>query len=110
MGVGFRDKHTYVDHIKHINYDNRKSELRIGTQSENNMNRTVQKNSTSGVTGVNYLKRNNKWRAMIEFNKQRHYLGVFENKEDAIKARKEAEEKYFGEWSYDNSMKHNLTN
>ena len=108
MGVGSHDDHIYVDHIKHITYDNRKSELRIGTQTENNMNRVVQKNSTSGITGVNYLKRDNKWRAVIEFNKQRHYLGVFENKEDAIDARKKAEEKYFGEWSYDNSM--NLEN
>lgn len=31
--------------------------------------------------------------------------GYFKNKEDAIKARKEAEEKYFGEYSYDNSQK-----
>ena len=31
-------------------------------------------------------------------------LGAFDNKDDAIKARKEAEKKYFGEWSYDNSQ------
>ena len=32
-------------------------------------------------------------------------LGYYGNFEDAVKARKEAEEKYFGEYSYDNSMK-----
>lgn len=31
-------------------------------------------------------------------------IGNYHNLEDAIKARKQAEEKYFGEWSYDNSM------
>lgn len=35
---------------------------------------------------------------------------VYENIEDAIKVRKEAEEKYFGEWSYDNSQKINKNN
>lgn len=35
------------------------------------------------------------------------YLGGFINKDDAIKARKEAEEKYFGEYSYDNSQEYN---
>ena len=38
-------------------------------------------------------------------NKKKIDLGVFENKEDTIKARKEAEDKYYGEYSYDNSMK-----
>ena len=35
------------------------------------------------------------------------HLGVFENFEDAIKARKDAEEKYYGEYSFDNSSKLN---
>ena len=42
---------------------------------------------------------------VIVLNKKKIDLGIFENKEDAIKARKEAEEKYYGEYSYDNSMK-----
>lgn len=32
-------------------------------------------------------------------------LGYFSNFEEAVRARKEAEEVYFGEYSYDNSMK-----
>jgi hypothetical protein len=35
--------------------------------------------------------------------KKCYYLGSYENIEDAIAARKEAEKKYFGEWSYDKS-------
>lgn len=37
-----------------------------------------------------------------------YHLGRFDNFEDAVKVRKEAEEKYFGDWSYDNSMKEDL--
>lgn len=50
--------------------------------------------NTSGVTGVNWLKKNKKWRAYITVGNKQVHLGSFENKEDAIKARKEAEIKY----------------
>lgn len=51
--------------------------------------------NTSGVTGVRWDKSRQMWLAQIEFQGKRHYLGRYKNKEDAIKARKEAEEKYF---------------
>lgn len=53
------------------------------------------KNNTSGYKGVYWQKSAKKWQAEIEIRAKRIYLGIFENKEDAIKARKEAEEKYF---------------
>ena len=40
----------------------------------------------------------------ISKNNETIYLGRYFDKDDAIKARKEAEEKYFGEYSYDNSI------
>lgn len=43
--------------------------------------------------------------ATIRINKKQIHLGLFDNFEDAVAARKQAEEKYFGEYSYDNSMK-----
>lgn len=95
----------FVDHINHNPYDNRKDNLRIVTSTQNSYNRRIQSNNTSGVTGVYYANDRNKWRAYIKSDKKQIYLGQFDNKEDAIKARKEAEEKYFGEYSYDNSMK-----
>lgn len=92
-----------IDHINHKRYDNRKNNLRIVTNSQNSMNKGLQSNNTSGVTGVSFY--NNMWNAEIRYNQKKYYLGSFDNKEDAIKARKEAEEKYFGEYSYANSMK-----
>lgn len=100
-----------VDHINtHMKNDNRKNNLRIITQQKNTMNRKRPSNNTSGVTGVSFDKRKNKWVAYITCNKNQIYLGSFTSKPDAIKARKAAEEKYFGEYSYDNSMKLSSSN
>ena len=70
------------------------------------MNRTVNINNTSGVTGVHFNKGINEWVARIQVNGVRIQLGSFPNFEEAVKARKDAEEKYFGEYSYDNSMRY----
>lgn len=94
-----------VDHKNHNTIDNRKSNLRIVTQSENMMNQKLRNDNTSGITGVTWDKRKNQWVARIAINYKRIHLGYFDTFEKAVKVRKEAEEKYFGEYSYDNSMK-----
>ena len=99
-----------VDH-KHGNTtrnDNRKNNLRICTIQENRMNAGLQSNNTSGCTGVVWNKRVSKWMANIKYNNKRIHLGYFVNFDDAVKARKRAEEKYFGEFSYDNSQTSNV--
>lgn len=93
-----------VDHINHDTTDNRKKNLRIATRSQNMMNRKIYSNNTSGKVGVKQYGTNNKWSADISVNGTRIYLGSFENYDDAVKSRKQAEEKYFGKWSYDNSV------
>jgi len=55
----------------------------------------VQSKSKSGVKGVTWDNSRNKWRAHIEFKGKAYHLGRFDKLDDAIKARKEAEEKYF---------------
>ena len=91
-------------HGENTKNDNRKSNLRICTSSQNNMNRKIFSNNKSGCTGVIWNKDTNKWIAYITVNKKRIHLGSFINFKDAKQARKEAEEKYFGEWSYNNSV------
>ena len=99
---------TYdVDHINHNLADNRKSNLRIVTRTQNNMNRSLQSNNTSGVTGVCFDKKADKWCARITVNKQTFYLGWFTNFEDAVKARRDGELKYFGEYRYKNNENDN---
>lgn len=101
------DDNHVVDHIDGNGLDNRKSNLRIATMSQNAMNRKLAYNNTSNVTGVDYVKYSGKWRARLRVNGITHCLGYYINKEDAVKARKDAEEKYFSEFSYDNSRINN---
>ena len=54
--------------------------------------------NTSGVTGVYYDARRQKWVAEIMFQTKKYYLGRYTNKEDAIIARKEAEANIFGDF------------
>ena len=87
-----------VDHFNRNKKDNRKENLRSLTPQHNNWNRGLQQNNESGVTGVRWNKEAQKWVAYI----MRKHLGTFNRFEDAVKARKKAEQKYFGEYSYNN--------
>ena len=87
-----------VDHIDRNPLNNRKNNLRICTPQENNFNKGLIKTNTSGATGVSWCNRESKWRARIQINSKEIHLGMFENKKDAIEARKRAEIKYFGEY------------
>lgn len=89
-----------VDHINHDTFDNRRSNLRIVTPSQNNMNRSMSKNNKSGIKGVFFVKSRNKWRAEIHYCKKKIHLGIFHTLQEAVDARREAEEKYFGEHAY----------
>ena len=56
------------------------------------------KNNTSGVTGVWYDSSDRLWTAEIMFKRQKIVVGRYSNKEDAINARKKAEDRIFGEY------------
>jgi hypothetical protein len=95
------------DHKNHIKHDNQKNNLRLGNQQQNSMNKVKPINNTSSVVGVTWHKRQQKWNARIGYKNKLIYLGSYIKFDDAVKARKEAEDKYYGEYSYDNSMKLN---
>lgn len=87
-----------VDHINHNKLDNKKSNLRICEQRQNCMNQGKRKDNTSGITGVSWDKRTNKWVVHIAANK---HIGYYNTLEEAIEARKQAEIDYFGEYRND---------
>ena len=87
-----------VDHFNRNKKDNRKENLKSVTPQHNNWNRGMNQNNKSGVTGVRWNKEAQKWVAYIMCK----HLGTFNSFEDAVKARKRAEQKYFGEYSYNN--------
>lgn len=66
-----------------------------GTQLSKIRDMTPSAANTSGVRGVYYESKFDRWRAQIIFQKKRYYLGTFKKKEDAIKARQVAEDELF---------------
>lgn len=90
------DAHDIIDHIDRNPLNNTRENLRVTTFQTNVRNRGVQRNNTSGVAGVSYAKDRNKWTSQIKVNRKVIVLGHFEEKEEAIKKRKEAELLYFG--------------
>lgn len=92
-------KDMCVDHINGNTLDNRKNNLRICTNRENTSNRTkLGTNNTSGILGVRFDNRRNKWYADIQYKGKCIFFGYFNIKEDAIKARINAEKLYFKEF------------
>jgi hypothetical protein len=82
-----------VDHIYHDTLDNRKSKLRSITHSENMQNpKSVRKDSRTGIRGVDWMKKLNKWRVRVQVNGRQYHIGVFNDiisaKLAAIEARK----------------------
>jgi hypothetical protein len=97
--VGQCPRGLCIDHINHNTLDNRESNLRIVTMSQNLMNARQLPRGLSGCVGVVWNKRSGKWLAQIRVNYQNKKLGLFRNCEDAIQVRREAERKYFGEYA-----------
>ena len=103
-------KGKQVDHIVHPKdpekkYDNRRSNLRFVSPSQNAHNHVKFSHNTSGVNGVQWDSSLNKWRANIWVNNKKIYLGVSKNFEEAVKIRKRGEKKYFGSFAYDANNK-----
>ena len=92
-----------VDHKDHDGTNNTKKNLRIGSRSKNAMNMSKFNITESGYHGVCWNEKINKWVVEIWENKNRRYLGAYSDLNVAIKIRKEAEDKYYKDWSYKNS-------
>lgn len=80
-----------IDHIDHNPLNNRIENLRSVVHRDNMMNQRMSVLNTSGVVGVGWRNDNKKWRAEIEANGVREYLGCFNCFDDAVTARKQAE-------------------
>lgn len=88
-----------IDHINGIPSDNRISNLRVCTHSQNMKNRKVYVNNKSGLVGVYFDKLKNKWRSQCALNGRRFSLGLFETKELAYEARQLFVKNNFGEFA-----------
>lgn len=97
--MGVTDLSLCVDHSNWDKRDNRKSNLRIATKTENNINIKRKKNNSSGYTGVTVNNRTGKYISRISKDKKRIYIGTFNSFEEAVDARHKAELELHGEWS-----------
>lgn len=86
-----------TDHINTIRSDNRISNLRECTASQNGMNRAAQSNNIVGLKGVS--RHMAKFKSRICVNGNVKYLGVFVTPEEAHEAYRKASLKYHGEFS-----------
>lgn len=96
-------KGMVVDHKNLNKLDNRLSNLRVCSHSQNHSNSKLQKNNTSGFKGVTKAK--NKWHARIKLMGKDIHLGNFSSKSSAAKAYNEKALELFGEFSLGNRVK-----
>ena len=85
-----------VDHINHNRSDNKLSNLRWATHGENGKNKKLSVKNKSGYPGIQFNTYYNKWSATIGYNNKLLFLGWFELKDLAIKARQNKELELFG--------------
>ncbi|WP_155638650.1 HNH endonuclease [Burkholderia cepacia] len=88
-----------VDHVDGNPLNNRRSNLRVCTYSQNNSNRGKSPNNSSGYKGVTFHKQMKKWQAQIMVNEKCIHLGLFTDPESAHEAYKKAALEYQGEFA-----------
>jgi len=98
-------KGEHVDHINGNGLDNRRSNLRISSNSQNHANTKKQRgNYSSKYKGVCWIKNVKKWAAYIGSNKKgsivkRKYLGYYKIEEEAARAYDKAAKEHYGEFA-----------
>lgn len=96
-----------VDHKNRNRTDNRIGNLREATETQNQGNKKLHKNNTSGCKGVRWVASRNRFRVTIWMNGKYNNVGSFKTIEEAAKAYDEAAIKYFGEYALTNEMLQN---
>lgn len=92
-------KGIQVDHINMNTLDNRKQNLRLATSAENQRNRKIFVNNTSGYKGVHWKKQAHRWVATITVNNKDIHLGYFDTPEEAYEAYCKAAKYYHGKFA-----------
>lgn len=92
--LGFNLTNVEIDHIDGNECNNSRNNLRVVSHAENHKNHCIHKNNTSGTMGVSWDKRRKRWAAYIVLKGTKKHIGRYADKEEAVKARRQAEIKY----------------
>jgi hypothetical protein len=92
-------KGTVIDHINNNPLDNRRSNLRVTTQANNQKNMSKHRDNKSGYKGVSWHSKTKKWQAHIRVEGKNIYLGLFADKKQAAKAYNIKALEHFGEYA-----------
>jgi len=90
---------TILDHINGDKLDNRKSNLRFCTTSQNGYNRKRQKNNISGHAGIGWNKQFGKWKARIRRDQTPIYEEHFDDFDEAVREYRKNHKQLIGEFS-----------
>ena len=93
-----------IDHINLNTFDNRRCNIRYCTHQQNQMNQPIQKNNTSGVSGVSWYAPRGKFRARIKISQREIHLGYYGTFEEAVQARNVGMGCMFGEYGRYNDV------
>lgn len=87
-----------VDHIDGNGLNNRRSNLRVASRSENLRNHGMRPNNTSGFKGVSWHNTSEKWQVHIRVDGKQKMLGLFADIQDAAAAYAKASKELHGEF------------
>ena len=76
----------FVDHKDGNGHNNKETNLRLATNSQNLHNSISNSRNTSGHRGVTWSRASQKWQAQIQHNKRQIIIGLFSSIEEAAQA------------------------
>ena len=88
-----------LDHINGEPSDNRITNLRLATESQNKANRRRSKRNSTGFKGVSFRKRDHIYSAQIRKDKKTMWLGSYKSPEEAHRAYAKAAKEMHGEFA-----------
>jgi hypothetical protein len=91
-----------IDHRNMDKGDDKWENLRLATHAQNNQNKRINSNNSSGSKGVTWNKAAGKWQAQITFEGKARYLGLKDDKRDAEELYASAAKRLYGDFARTN--------